>query len=61
MLGKSGLHLCIDAINIRQGGAVTKCSFDARTVDGLLRGQEQGRNNGERLFALILFELWRRE
>lgn len=37
------------------------CIFDARTVDGLLRGQDRGRNNGERLFALVLFELWRRE
>ena len=38
-----------------------KCSFDAGTVDSLLRGQDRGRSNGERLFALVLFELWRRE
>lgn len=38
-----------------------KCSFDAHTVDSLLRGQDMGRSNGERLFALVLFELWRRE
>ena len=38
-----------------------QCSFDAGTVDILLRGQDQGRNNGERLFALVLFELWRLE
>jgi len=38
-----------------------QCSFDAGTVDGLLRGQDKGRSNGERLFALVLFELWRRE
>jgi asparagine synthase (glutamine-hydrolysing) len=38
-----------------------KCSFDASTVDSLLRGQDRGRSNGERLFALVLFELWRRE
>lgn len=38
-----------------------QCSFDARTVNGLLRGQDRGRSNGERLFALVLFELWRRE
>jgi asparagine synthase (glutamine-hydrolysing) len=38
-----------------------QCSFDAATVDSLLRGQTQGRCNGERLFALVLFELWRRE
>jgi asparagine synthase (glutamine-hydrolysing) len=37
------------------------CSFDATTVNGLLRGQDQGRSTGERLFALVLFELWRRE
>jgi len=34
--------------------------FDARTADALLRGQDRGRNNGERLFALVIFELWRR-
>jgi asparagine synthase (glutamine-hydrolysing) len=38
-----------------------QCSFDAHTVDSLLRGQDKGRSNGERLFALVLFELWRRE
>ena len=38
-----------------------QCSFDATTVDSLLRGQDTGRSNGERLFALVLFELWRRE
>jgi asparagine synthase (glutamine-hydrolysing) len=38
-----------------------ECSFDADTVDSLLRGQDRGRSNGERLFALVLFELWRRE
>lgn len=39
----------------------SQCSFDARMVDSLLRGQDKGRSNGERLFALVLFELWRRE
>lgn len=38
-----------------------QCCFDLRTVDSLLRGQNRGRSNGERLFALVLFELWRRE
>jgi len=38
-----------------------QCSFDAGTVDSLLAGQDKGRSNGERLFALVLFELWRRE
>jgi asparagine synthase (glutamine-hydrolysing) len=38
-----------------------QCSFDAHMVDSLLRGQDKGRSNGERLFALVLFELWRRE
>jgi asparagine synthase (glutamine-hydrolysing) len=37
------------------------CSFDAGTVDSLLRGEDQGRSNGERLFSLVMFELWRRE
>lgn len=35
--------------------------FDRHTVRGLLRGQDQGRGNSERLFALVQFELWRRE
>ena len=35
--------------------------FDRRMVRDLLRGQDRGRGNGERLFALVLFELWRRE
>ena len=35
--------------------------FDRRTVRQLLSGQDRGRSNGERLFGLVLFELWRRE
>jgi asparagine synthase (glutamine-hydrolysing) len=38
-----------------------QCMFDHSTVRGLLRGQDRGRSNGERLFALTQFELWRRE
>ena len=38
-----------------------QCMFDRRTVQDLLKGQDQGRSNGERLFALVQFELWRRE
>ena len=37
------------------------CFFDRKTVDSLLIGQDRGRNNGERLFALVQFELWRQE
>lgn len=37
------------------------CLFDRNTVRGLLKGQDRGRSNSERLFALVLFELWRRE
>ncbi len=36
------------------------CLFDRRTVQGLLEGQDKGRSNGDRLFALVQFELWRR-
>lgn len=36
------------------------CLFDRRTVQGLLAGQDRGRSNGDRLFALVQFELWRR-
>lgn len=37
------------------------CIFDRRAVRELFKGQARGYNNGERLFALVLFELWRRE
>jgi asparagine synthase (glutamine-hydrolysing) len=37
------------------------CPFDRRAVAGLLDGQDRGRNNSERLFGLVIFELWRRE
>lgn len=38
-----------------------QCMFDRKTVTELFRGQDLGRNNNERLFGLVLFELWRRE
>lgn len=38
-----------------------QCLFDRDAVRALLKGQDLGRSNGERLFALVLFELWRRE
>ncbi len=38
-----------------------QCLFDHKTITGLLRGQDQGRSNSERLFGLVLFELWRRD
>jgi asparagine synthase (glutamine-hydrolysing) len=38
-----------------------QCSFDAQTIENLLRRQDKGDSNGERLFALVMFELWRRE
>jgi len=37
------------------------CIFEKKTVAGLLDGQDRGRSNSERLFALVLFELWRNE
>jgi asparagine synthase (glutamine-hydrolysing) len=35
--------------------------FDRNELNRLLAGQAKGRLNSERLFALVLFELWRRE
>jgi asparagine synthase (glutamine-hydrolysing) len=35
--------------------------FDKSALRGLLDGQDKGRANAERLFALVAFELWRRE
>ncbi len=37
------------------------CIFDRAMVKRLLHGQDVGRSNGERLFGLVMFELWRRE
>ena len=36
------------------------CLFDRCAVRGLLNGQDRGLSNGERLFALVQFEMWRR-
>jgi asparagine synthase (glutamine-hydrolysing) len=35
--------------------------FDRDTIRSLMRGQRKGRQNARRLFALTMFELWRRE
>lgn len=48
-------ELFLDVLHDRGG------IFDPRALAELLRAQERGRDNGERLFALVLFELWRRE
>jgi asparagine synthase (glutamine-hydrolysing) len=37
----------------------SKCMFDRKTIDQLLVGQDKGRNNSERLFGLVFFEIWR--
>jgi asparagine synthase (glutamine-hydrolysing) len=36
------------------------CLFDQATVQSLLRGQGRAQNNGERLFSLVQFEIWRK-
>jgi asparagine synthase (glutamine-hydrolysing) len=36
-------------------------TFDHGVVRALLAGQARGRSNSERLFGLLMFELWRRE
>jgi asparagine synthase (glutamine-hydrolysing) len=35
--------------------------FDRKFVRSLIDGQAKGRGNSERLFSLVLFELWRKE
>jgi asparagine synthase (glutamine-hydrolysing) len=35
--------------------------FNKKTVEKLLKGQQKGFSNGDRLFGLLIFELWRRE
>lgn len=39
----------------------SSCMFDKKFVRQLLNGQSKGRPNHERLFGLVMFELWRRE
>ena len=39
----------------------SNCQLDQTIIRELLKGQDKGRNNGERLFALLLFELWCKE
>ena len=35
--------------------------FDRRAISALIDGQRRGRVNTERIYSLVLFELWRRE
>jgi len=37
------------------------CLFDCGMIEKLFEGQRKGRSNMQRLFALTMFELWRRE
>ena len=39
----------------------SSCIFDKRYIEHLFKGQDSGRSNEERLYALVFFELWRRE
>jgi asparagine synthase (glutamine-hydrolysing) len=39
----------------------SNCIFDKKIIQSLLHGQDFGRDNSERLFALVLFELWSKE
>lgn len=36
------------------------CMFDKKITNILLEGQDHGRNNSERLLAIVQFELWRK-
>jgi asparagine synthase (glutamine-hydrolysing) len=38
----------------------SECVFDKKAIGCLFAGQDRGRANAERLFGLVLFELWRR-
>jgi asparagine synthase (glutamine-hydrolysing) len=39
----------------------SSCLFDKTYILKLLNDQDKGRDNSERLFSLVLFELWRKE
>ena len=36
------------------------CIFDKKIIMSILNGQDRNRNNSERIFALVQFELWRK-
>lgn len=40
--------------------SASDCIFDHTTVRSLWRGQDRGRSNQERIFALVQFEIWRK-
>jgi asparagine synthase (glutamine-hydrolysing) len=66
---KQGFSLPLDAWFAGAWGNFTRqvltdpgqTTFDRGVIDSLLAGQERGRVNMHRLFALTMFELWRRE
>jgi asparagine synthase (glutamine-hydrolysing) len=66
---KQGFSLPLDAWFSGAWGSFTRqvltdpgqTTFDRGTIDSLLAGQRRGRVNMHRLFALTMFELWRRE
>ena len=35
--------------------------YNKKTISSLLKGQDKGRNNAEKLFGLVMLELWRRQ
>ena len=37
------------------------CMFHGNSVERIIRGLDRGRNNGERIFSLLMMELWRKE
>jgi len=37
------------------------CMFHGKSVERIMRGLDRGRNNGERIFSLLMMELWRKE
>lgn len=39
----------------------SSCVFNKKFVESLFKGQDKGRGNSQRLYALVMFELWRRE
>jgi asparagine synthase (glutamine-hydrolysing) len=39
----------------------SQCIFDKKVIQSLFNGLDNGYSNGERLFSLVIFELWRRE
>jgi asparagine synthase (glutamine-hydrolysing) len=55
-LKKPGWRRMVEDVLMSKGGL-----FDQKEISGLIQGLDCGRGNSERIFGLVMFELWRRQ